>query len=97
LRPRDFCARFLDLGFVRRAEGFVEGEADGLDGDVGASWLFEEGAQDAGGDVAAAAYGYDEVRGEVGEDARGGFLAEFMDLGGEGVSVLRRSLCQALP
>lgn len=61
-------------------QGLVEGEADGLDGDVGASWLLEEGAEDASGDVAAAADGDDEVRLEVVQDGRGGLLAQLVDL-----------------
>ena len=67
-------------------EGFVEGKADGLDGYVGAGAAgpFEEGAEDAGGDVAAAADGDHEVWLEGGEDVRSGGLAEFVDLGESG-------------
>ena len=74
----DFCAGLLDL--VVGGEGLVEGEADCLDGDVWVAGLFEEGAEDAGGDVAAAADGDHEVGFEVGEDAVGGILAEFVHL-----------------
>jgi len=38
----DFCAGLLDFGVG--AELLVEGEADGLDGDVGCVALLEEGA-----------------------------------------------------
>ena len=38
------------FGGVWVGEFFVEGEADGLDGDVGWSGGFEEGAEDTGGD-----------------------------------------------
>lgn len=38
-----FCAGRFDVG-VGGAEGFVEGETDGLDGDVGGAGLFEEGS-----------------------------------------------------
>ena len=72
LRPGDFGAGLLDG--VGSGEGFVEGETDGLDGDVGAAGAFEEGAEDAGGDVAAAADGDHEVWLEGGEDVRGGGL-----------------------
>jgi hypothetical protein len=78
LRARDFCARRFDFGI--RAERLVQREADGLDGDVGRPGLFEEGAEDARGDVAAAADGDHEVGLEVGEDLGGGFLAEFVHL-----------------
>lgn len=97
LRPRDFCAGLFDgIGVVVVVVGgrggggggggrerFVEGEADGLDGDVGAAGAFEEGAEDAGGDVAAAADGDHEVGLEGGEDLGGGGLTQFVDLGGE--------------
>lgn len=81
----DLLARLLDDAVaVGAAEGLVEGEADGLDGDVGAPWLLEEGPQDAGGHVAAAADGDHEVGLEVVEDVGGGLLAELVDLGGVG-------------
>ena len=41
LRACDFCAGDFD-GVA--AEGFVEGEADGLDGDVGGAGALEEGS-----------------------------------------------------
>ena len=53
-----------------------------MDGDVGAAGAFEEGAEDAGGDVAAAADGDHEVGLEGGEDLGGGGLTQFVDLGG---------------
>lgn len=41
----DFCSRRFDrLGWVAaRGEGFVEGKADGLDGNIGRGGAFEEG------------------------------------------------------
>lgn len=36
----DLCANLLDLGVV--AQGLVQGEADGLDGDVGRAGALEE-------------------------------------------------------
>ena len=41
LRSGDFCAWDLDLR-IGGAEGFVKGEADGLDGDIGVARFFEE-------------------------------------------------------
>lgn len=69
---------------VGAAEGLVERQADGLDGDVGAARLFEEGPQDARGHVAPAADGDHEVGLEVVEDVGGGLLAELVDLEGGG-------------
>lgn len=40
----DFCAGRLDVFVCGCGEGFVEGEADGLDGDVGAVFALEEGS-----------------------------------------------------
>lgn len=79
----DLGTRDLDLdGAGDLGEGLVEGEADGLDGDVGAVVALEEGAEDAGGDVAAAADGDHEVGLAGGEDLAGGLLAELVDLEG---------------
>lgn len=81
----DLLAGLLDDGV---AQGLVERQADGLDGDVGAAGLLEERAQDAGGHVAAAADGDHEVGLEVVEDVGGGLLTELVDLevgGGTGV------------
>lgn len=75
----DLLPRLLDHA-VAAAQGLVERQADGLDGDVGAAGLLEEGAQDARGDVAAAADGDHQVGLEVVEDVRGGLLAELVDL-----------------
>lgn len=43
LRSGDFCAGDF-FGVVGAAEVFVEGESDGLDGDVGLVGAFEEGS-----------------------------------------------------
>ena len=94
LGPGHFCAGgFNDLIIINGRgrggrvggsgrEGFVEGETNGLDGYVGGAGPFEEGAEDAGGDVAAAADGDHEVWVEGGEGGGGGGLAEFVDLSG---------------
>lgn len=79
----DLLAGLLDDA-VRAAEGLVERQADGLDGDVGAPGLLEEGPQDARGHVAPAADGDHEVGLEVVEDVGGGLLAELVDLEGGG-------------
>lgn len=74
----DLCANLLDLGVV--AQGLVQGEADGLDGDVGRAGALEERAQDSRGHVAAAADGDDELRLEVIEDLGSGLLAQLVDV-----------------
>jgi hypothetical protein len=43
LRSCYFCAWDLDVGVGVAVELFVQGETDGLDGDVGAAGLLEEG------------------------------------------------------
>lgn len=48
MRAGDFCAWDLDLGVGACAELLVEGEADGLDGDVGVAVALEERAGGAG-------------------------------------------------
>ena len=68
------------LGADEGGQALVEGEADGLDGDVGAVLALEERAEDAGGHVATAADGDHEVGLDVFEDAGSRFLAEFVDL-----------------
>lgn len=78
----DLLAGLLDDAVA--AEGLVQRQADGLDGDVGAPGLLEEGAQDARGHVAPAADGDHEVGLEVVEDVGGGLLAEVVDLECEG-------------
>lgn len=77
-----FFAGDLDLGVCvgARAEFFVERETDGLNGDVRIAVAFEEGAQDARGNVAAATNGNYEVWLEVIEDLLCCSLAEFVDL-----------------
>lgn len=79
----DLLAGLLDDA-VGAAEGLVERQADGLDGDVGAARLLEEGPQDARGHVAPAADGDHEMGLEVVEDVGGGLLAELVDLEGGG-------------
>lgn len=79
LRARDLGAGHL-LDHTSRRQRLVQRQADGLDGDVGAAGLLEETAQDARGNVSAAANGNHELRLEGGEDGRGGFLAELVDL-----------------
>ena len=51
-----------------------------MDGDVGAAGAFEEGAEDSGGNVAAAADGDHEVWLEGGEDVGGRGLTQLVYL-----------------
>lgn len=74
----DLCAGHF-LGRLG-AQRLVERQADGLDGDVWVAGLLEEGAQDAGGHVAAAANGDDEVGLALAQDALGRLLAELVYL-----------------
>lgn len=85
LRARHRLAGLLDVGI--RGKLLVEGEADRLDRDVGAARALEERAEDARRHVATAADGDDQLRVERVEELGGGFLAEFVDLGGGGVLV----------
>ena len=68
----DLGAGSLDLV---SGQGLVEGQADGLDGDVGLAGLLEERAEDAGRDVTATADGNHELGLEVREDPVGRDLA----------------------
>lgn len=77
LSTGDLGADLLDLAV---AEGLVQREADGLDGDVGRSGLLEERAQDTSRDVATTADGDHELRLELLEDLGSGLLAELVDL-----------------
>jgi hypothetical protein len=45
LRARYFCAGRFNVWVAGGAELFVQGEADGLDGDVGCAGFLEEGAR----------------------------------------------------
>lgn len=58
----------------------VQRQPDGLDGDIGRTGLLQERSQDARRYIATAADGDHELRLEFMEDARGGFLAELVDL-----------------
>ena len=80
LGARDLGADGLDLDVDGLGQALVQGQADGLDGDVGAAGLLEERAQDAGGHVAAAADGDHQLRLEVGQDLRRGLLAQLVHL-----------------
>lgn len=80
LGARDLGAGGLDIGIRLGAQGLVQREADGLDGDVGAAGLLEERAQDARGHVAAAADGNHQLRLEVGQDLGRGLLAQLVHL-----------------
>lgn len=88
LRASDLCAR--DLGDARGRvaaeslrKALVQRETDGLDGDVGVAGLLQEGTEDTGGNVAAAADCDDELGLEGLEDLDGGLLAEVVHLEGE--------------
>lgn len=67
-------------------ELLVEGEADGLDGDVGGAGLLEERAEDARRDVAATANGNHELGLELVEELLGRLLAQVVHLFAMGVS-----------
>lgn len=62
------------------AERLVEGETDGLDGDVGRAGALEERAQDTGGNVATAANGDHELGVEGLEDLGSDLLAQVVHL-----------------
>lgn len=79
----DLGAGLLDLVV---AERLVEGQTDGLDGDVGGAGLLEEGSQDAGGDVAAATDCDHELRLHLGEETGSRLLAQLVHLGRRNVS-----------
>lgn len=72
MRACYFCAGGFDLRVGVGAELLVEGETDGLDGDVGVAVAFEEGA--VGGGLVWCGGGGESVVG-VPEDARGDVAA----------------------
>lgn len=74
----DLVAGLLDDGVG--GKGLVEGQADGLDGDVGGTGQLQEGPQDTRGHVTTAADGDYQMRLEVVEDAGCRLLAELVDL-----------------
>ena len=65
---------------VRAGEGFIEGQADGLDGDVSATRALEEGSKYACRNVATATDSDHEVGFEVIEDLVCRGLAELVHL-----------------
>lgn len=75
----DLLADLLDLGIL--AEGLVQGQANGLDGNVGRPGPLEERSQDPGGNVAAAADGNHELGLELAQKTVGRLLAQLVDLG----------------
>lgn len=75
----DLGAGGLDVRVL--AELLIEGQTDGLDGDVGRAGLLEERAQDARRDVAAAANGNHQLGLEVVEEAFRRLLAQVVHLG----------------
>ena len=78
LSASNLGARLFDDGIG--GELLVEGEADGLDRDVGAAGLLEEGPEDTGRDVAAATNGDHQMGLEVGEDLGSRLLAQLVHL-----------------
>lgn len=76
------------------AEGLVERQADGLNGDVGRAGLPEKRTQDAGRDVAAAANGNHELGLEVGEKPDGRPAAHVVHLESMAASVVRARVPQ---
>lgn len=96
LGARDLGSRLLDHLVVAGGEALVEGEADGLDGDVGAAGLLEERAEDARGDVATTADGDHELGLDGLEKLGSSFLAKLVYLllwVVSGFSVLRNHVC----
>lgn len=76
------------------AERFVEGETDGLDGDVGSATLLEERSEDSSRDVTTTADGDQKLGLEVGEELLSGLLAHLVHLEGMSAKV-RCILCHA--
>lgn len=83
LGARDLSTRHLLWASWLGGKSLVERETDGLDGDVGRPGLLEERAENARGDVAAAADGDEERRVEFLEDLGGRGLAHFVHLWGD--------------
>lgn len=71
-------------------EGLVEGETDGLDGDVGRAGALEERANDTGGDVATTADGDHQLGVECLENGRSDVLAHVVHL------LFRRDIVRAI-
>ncbi len=80
LGARDLGANGLDGVVSGVGQALVQRQADGLDRDVGAAGLLKERAQDAGGNVAAAADGDHQLRLELGKDLRRRLLAQLVHL-----------------
>lgn len=86
LSSSDFGPGLLDLARsvggrrVGGREGFVEGQADGLDRDVGGAGLLEKGSQNSSRHVATTTDGDHELRLEFFQNAGRGLLAQFVDL-----------------
>lgn len=78
LSTGDLGSDLLDLGLL--AEGLVERETDGLDGNVGRAGPLEEGSQDTGGNVTAATDGNYKLRLELAQKTIGRLLAQLVHL-----------------
>ena len=80
LCPRDLGTDLIDgadadsRGRVCDGQLFVQGQADGLDGDVGGAGLLQKGAQDSRGHVASAADGDHQLWLACGKQLRGRLL-----------------------
>lgn len=61
-------------------EFLVQGEADGLDGNVGGAGGLQEGSEDAGWNVTTTSDGNHEMRLEVIKDLLPSLLTKFVDL-----------------
>jgi cytochrome c len=64
------------------AKRFVEGETDGLDGDVGSAALLEERSEDSSRDVTTTTDGDQKLGLKVGEELLSGLLAHLVHLEG---------------
>lgn len=73
----DLCTGSLDLVVTER---LIEGETNGLDGDVGRVGLLEERSEDSSRDVATTADGDYELRLEFGEELLSRLLAHLVHL-----------------
>lgn len=78
LSTGDLGSGGLNLGVV--SELLVQGQTNGLDGDVGRAGLLEERSEDAGGNVTTTSDSNHELGLEIGEQLGGGLLAELVYL-----------------
>lgn len=78
LSAGNLSTQSLHLAVV--AQGLVERQTDGLDGDVGRAGLLEEGSKDTSGNIATTADGDHQMRLEVGKQLLSRLLAQLVHL-----------------